>query len=134
MTRKVIVATGSGRLDHPSGVFRLERRTLGEKSTGDDWHQSMLTDERMVDGEPGLMISVRGETNDEAEYYLTMQEAKLLAAFLTQRSAAAEPETWLTAGTPEAEAIRSGGRTRWAPSNGDQAHGIEGPRSQNSNT
>ena len=39
----------------------------------------------MVDGGPGLVIEIRTMI-DEAHYYLTMDEAKRLAKFLTQRT------------------------------------------------
>jgi hypothetical protein len=88
-----IVAVGSGRLDHPSGVLRLERRTIGEESGGDDWYQSLISAQCIVDGDAGMLIDINtsGEDISEAGYYLTAQEARLLATWLTMRTLPQRP-------------------------------------------
>ena len=121
MTRKILVAVGSGRIDHPSGVFRLERQTLGDdvldRRNARSTYQALMAEEREVDGKPGMLIDISAELQ-EARYYLTMQEAKRLAEFLTMRTANTEPETWLELGTPEAKEFQRIQRKRGRPSNG----------------
>ncbi len=83
MKIEVPIAVGSGRLDHPSGVFRLERRTYGDDLTRPNRYQALLTELDLVDGDVGVAVDIRTMFS-AARYCLTMDEAELLATWLTR--------------------------------------------------
>ena len=119
MARKLTVTVGSGRLDHPSGVFRLERRTMGEdfldnRDTSSSTYQALIAEEGEADGKRGLLIDI-ATIHNEARYYLTMKEAKLLSDIA--RTKGAEPEIWQKLGRAQ-EPVTKTRRKRGGPSNG----------------
>jgi hypothetical protein len=69
----------------PSGVFRLERRTTAEDDSGKSMYQALRAEKSKVCGKAGLLIHVIN-IRDEARYYLTLEEATQLAAWLTERT------------------------------------------------